>query len=175
MQEITTSQADDADIAGGISSIYPPLALLIVVGLLIFWSYDYGETARRLPLLVSFGMLLLIALDILSRFHSKVGMAIRLALGAGFQDRELTHEPEWRAELVQVLWLALCVLGIALIGILPTIPLFIFSYMLIQGKQKIGFSLMIATLVLTVVGVVFELLLEYDLYRGMLLNEYGIE
>lgn len=175
MQKVTIAQADDEDVPAGVSSIYPPLLLSIVVGLLIFWSYDYGETARRLPLLISTATLVLIFLDILSRFNSKVGRAIRLTLGAGFKDREMQNNPAWRAELMQVFWVASCVVSIALIGILPTVPLFIFAYMVIQGKQKLAFSLMIATLILIVVGVVFEIFLEYDLYRGMLLNQDSFE
>lgn len=164
------TQSDSDKIPKGVNSIYPPILLLVVVGLLIYWSYDYSETARRLPLLISTGTLVLIVLDLLSRFHGKVGALIRLALGAGFEDREMKHDPEWRLEILQAIWIASCVTSMALIGILPTIPIFVFLYMLVQGKQKIQFSLMIAALIVLVVGLVFEIFLEYDLYRGMLLN-----
>ena len=92
-------------------------------------------------------------------------------LGAGFQDLEMKHDPEWRSEIRQVIWVACCVISMALIGILPTIPLFIFLYMIIQGEQKVVFSVLISALVVIAVGSVFEIFLEYDLYRGMLLNQ----
>jgi len=173
MLEIATAQAESEKIPAGVKSIYPPILLLIVVGILIYWTYDYGETARRLPLLISTGLFVLIVLDLLARIPGKVGRLIGLALGAGFQNREMKHNPHWRSEIVQALWVVFCVTGIALIGILPTIPIFIFLYMVIQGKQKIVFSLLIAGLVVFVVGLVFEIFLEYDLYRGMLLDPDG--
>ena len=154
-----------------VNSIYPPILLLIVVGVLIHWTYDYGETARRLPLLVSTGTFALIILDFLSRLRGKAGALIRFALGAGFQNREMQHDPQWQSEVIQVIWVACCVSSMVLIGILPTIPLFIFLYMVIQGKQNIKFSLMVAIFVVVLVGLVFEIFLEYDLYRGMLLDQ----
>jgi hypothetical protein len=170
MQNVSMTKPDGEDIPAGVKSIYPPILLLIVVGLLIYWTYDYGETARQLPLLISTGLFVLIILDLLSRIRGKVGTLIHLALGAGFQNREMTHSPHWRAEITQALWVVCCVTSMALIGILPTIPTFIFLYMVIQGKQKIVFSLVIAALVVLAVGLVFEIFLEYDLYRGMLLD-----
>lgn len=175
MHKATIAQAGGNDIPAAVRSIVPPVLLLILAGLLIYWTYDYGATARRLPLLIITSTFVLIILDILSRIRGKVGALIRLALGAGFQDREMQHYPDWRAEIMQFGWVAACVISMALLGILVTLPIFIFLYMVIQGKQKIVFSLMIATLVVVVVGSVFEILLEYDLHRGMLLNQVGFE
>lgn len=166
---------DDSDkIPAIIQSVYPPLLLMGLAGLLIYWSYDYGETARRLPLLVSSGIFVLIFLDLLSRFPSKISALIHWTLGAGFQDREMKHDPNWRDEIVQITWVAICLAGMALFGILATIPMFIFMYTRIQGKQKPWFSLLIAAIVVAMVGLIFEFFLEYDLYRGMLLNDDGI-
>lgn len=163
------------EIAKGVKSIYPPLCLSILVGWLIYWSYDYGATARQLPLLVSKGLLVLIALDVVSRARFKIGALLHLALGAGFQDPEMKHTPDWRAESMQFAWVAACVIAMALIGILPTIPAFIFLYMVLQGRQPILFSLLVAGLIVCMVGVTFEIFLEYDLYRGILLNNSNFE
>jgi uncharacterized membrane protein (DUF373 family) len=171
----TMTPTDDSNkIPAIIQSVYPPLLLMGLAGLLIYWSYDYGETARRLPLLVSSGIFVLIFLDLLSRFPNKIGALIQWTLGAGFQDREMKHDPNWRDEIVQITWVAICLAGMALFGILATIPMFIFMYMRIQGKQKPWFSLLIAAIVVAMVGLIFEFFLEYDLYRGMLLNDDGI-
>jgi hypothetical protein len=167
--------AESNRIPTGANSIYPPILLLIVAGLFIYSTYDYGETARRLPLLIGTGTLVLIVLDFLSRFHSRVGALIRLALGAGFQDPEMKHDPRWRSEIMQVFWVAFCVISILLVGILPTVPTFIFLYMLIQGKQTFVFSLMVSVLVILIVVLVFEIFLDYDLYRGILFNREGFE
>lgn len=87
----------------------------------------------------------------------------------------MQHDPHWHAEVVQVGWLLCCVIAMALFGILIAIPLFVFLYLVLQGRQKIGFSALIAVLVVVAVGSVFEIFLEYELYRGMLLNRDGFE
>jgi len=170
MLKVSMTQPEAEQVPPGVTSIYPPILLLFVVVILTYSTFDYGETARQLPLLICAGLFVLIVLDLLSRLPGKAGALIRLALGAGFQNREMTHSPRWQAEIIQIMWVAGCVISMALIGILPAVPLFIFSYMVIQGKQKIVFSLMIAMLIVCVVGLVFELFLEYDLYRGVLLD-----
>lgn len=87
----------------------------------------------------------------------------------------MQHNLRWHAEVVQVGWLLCCVIAMALFGILITIPLFVFLYLVLQGRRKIGFSLLVAALVVVAVGFVFEFALEYELYRGMLLNRDGFE
>ena len=76
---------------------------------------------------------------------------------------------------MQVICVAFYVISIVLIGILPTVPIFIFSYMVIQGKQTFVASLVVSILTVLVIGLVFEIFLEYDLYTGMLFNQDGFE
>lgn len=175
MLKAKTTEPDRDAAPASVRSIYPPILLLLVAGLLIYWSYGYGVTARRLPLLISTSTFVLIMLDILSRRRGKVGALIRSLLGAGFQDREMQHDPQWQSEIVQGTWLVTCVISMALFGILLTIPTFIFLYMVVQGKQKVIFSFLISTLAVVVIGMTFEIFLEYNLYRGMLLNQEGFE
>ena len=163
----------DERIPSGIKSVYAPIPLLILIGLLIIFTYDYGETARRLPLLIGTVTLLLVILDFLSRFPGKVGSLIRLSLGAGFQDPELKHNPQWRLEIMQMFWVAFCVISIVLVGILATIPIFVFLYTVTQGKQTISHGLAVSIVTVLVVALVFTVLLEYDLYRGLLFDHDG--
>jgi cation transporter-like permease len=156
-------------------SVFPPIPPLIAVMLLISVASGYGETARQLPLIVGTSTLVLILLDIVSRLPGKAGAIIRSALGAGFQDPELTEEPRWQSEAIQLVWVATCVLGILLIGILPTVPIFIFSYMFVQGGQRLIVSVIVALLVLLLIGLLFEVALDYELYRGMLFDESGFD
>lgn len=158
-------------IRSDIRSVYPPLLLLTAVGLLIYWAYGYGETARQLPVLVGTGTAILVVLDILSRLHGKVAAVIRSVLGAGFQDRELTLESRWQSEIIQFVWMFSCVVGIVFIGILATVPAFVLMYMFIQGKQSLLFSMTISLVVLVLVGLVFEVLLDYELHRGLLFDQ----
>jgi len=165
------AKAENEKTPAGTKSLYVPVPLLVLVSLLIFFTYDYGQTASQLPLLVSTVTLVLIILDFLSRLRGKIGTFIRMSLGAGFHDLEMKHDPEWRSEIVQVIWVAFCVISIVLIGILPTIPIFVFLYMVTQGKQTIVSSMMVSIFSVVVVALVFEVLLEYDLYRGLLFDQ----
>ncbi len=102
-----------------------------------------------------------------------MGDYIRFALGAGFQDREMQFSPYWLSELKQMAWLICCVFSVVLIGILPTVLLFIFFYTFIQGRQGFLPSLLVAISLTIVVWLVFENLLDYQLYRGMLFDSDG--
>jgi hypothetical protein len=165
-------QAENDGIRSGVTTLYPPVLLLIASALLIYRASGYGETARQLPVLVASGTLVLVVLDILSRLGGKVGGLIRSALGAGFHDREMTTEPRWQSELTQLAWVGGSVTSIMLIGILPTVPAFIFMYMLIQGRQDVLSSAIVSLLVLFLVGVLFEFILDYELYKGLIFDRH---
>lgn len=144
------------------------------MGLLIFFALDFGVTARRLPLVVAGSTVALLILDLMSRVQGNIGALIRSALGAGFDNPEMTHTPTWRSESLQVFWLAACVLSIMLVGFLATIPAFVFLYMMLHGKRKIVPSILISVVIVSVVGFVFEWLLDYDLYRGFVFGRDGL-
>lgn len=175
MHNGNVSQTDRGSVPASVKSIYPPLLLALVTGLLLYFASEYGETARKLPILVASASLVLIVLDLVSRFRGNVGALVRSSLGADFDDPEMQHDPDWRSEVVHFLWVSACVASIVLVGILVTVPIFIFLYATIQGKQGVTNSLIVAALGVVVIALVFEVFLEYDLYRGMLLNQVGIE
>jgi hypothetical protein len=167
------TETEEETLPRGLISVLPPVILLIIVGIFLYWTLDYTQTARRLPMLIGIGTLLLIMLDIISRLPGRLGIYIRFALGAGFQDREMQFSPNWTSELKQLVWLMGCVISVVLIGILPTVPVFIFFYMFIQGRQGVLPSLLVAVAIMVVVWLVFEYLLEYQLFKGMLFDSDG--
>jgi len=167
------TETDQEKIPHEVSSFIFPVTLFIIVAFFLYWTFDYSETARRLPILIGCGTLLLVVLDFISRLPGKAGSYIRFALGAGFQEREMDFTPEWKAELRQLAWLTACVSSVVLIGILPTVPVFIFFYMFVQGRQGLLHSLLVALILSLTVWLVFEYLLEYRLYRGMLFDDDG--
>lgn len=154
----------------GTEGIWPPLFLLAVSIVMVWWSAQYGPEARLLPLIVSLAVSVLSLFDLASRFSGRLAQLVRVTLGADFNNREMKHDPEWRAELGQVAWMSGCVLLMLLIGILPGAPLFVFAYMWLQGRQHVSASLVAAVLVFAALGLVFEILLAYPLYRGLLLG-----
>jgi len=156
-----------------VRSIFPPLVLIAVGIAMIVWSQRYNETARLVPQLVSYALVVLAFIDLVCRFEKPFLGPLRDFWGADFDNREMRHDPPPAAEVSQVLWIAGCVAGMMLIGILPTVPVFIFFYILINGRRPWLESLIVTAIVFAFVYVVFEMLLDYQLYRGAFFDERG--
>lgn len=166
-------QADDDRLPAGVDSVFPPLLLIVLGVLLVYSALGYGETGRQLPLLVGGITVVLAVLDFVTRLPSFAGGWLRRALGAGFRDREMKHAPRLADEIVQAAWLAGCVGAIVLVGLLAAVPLFIFLYTWLRGRQPVFASALTAIAVALLTGVVFEVLLDYQLYRGLMFGGRG--
>lgn len=163
------------DAPRSVTSPWVPVVLFLVSVGFVAWSQEYGEVARLLPTVMGTATAILCLLDLASRFDWGVGRAIRIAMGADFRAREMTHTPAPRAELVQALWMVACVALMMTIGILPTIPLFVALYMRLHGGRPWVQSVLSGLAVLVFVVVVFEVVLDYPLYRGVLFDPRGFE
>lgn len=165
--------AEPAHAPRKIRSVWPPLVLLgAAVGYAI-WAQDYGSVPRLMPTLVGGATAILAVLDLLSRLDNQLGAALRLTLGADFRNREMTHDPKLSHEAAMIGWMAGCIMAMLIIGILPAVPIFIALYMRYWGEQPWLQSAISALIVLAFVVAVFELLLDYQLYRGVLFDPKG--
>ena len=164
---------DDKRAPKAVRSIWPPLALIVFSILMIVWSQDYSETARGVPVLVGWGMLALCTFDLLSRLDLPFAQLLKDFWGADFLNREMTHNPPWKSDVTQVLWMFGCVAGMLSVGILPTLPLFVMAYMAFVGGRRWIECIAAGAVVFGFVFVVFEVLLDYELYRGVLFDERG--
>ena len=75
------------------------------------------------------------------------------------------------AELRAFAWVALACVGVIFVGFLWAVPVFVFVYMMIQGRKPVvqsGLTALAATLFL---WVAFELLLKYEIFRGILFSD----
>ena len=165
--------ADPFDVPRKVRSIWPPLLLLALSVGYAVWAQKYGDVPRLMPTIVGVATAILAVLDLLSRFDTRVGNFLKVAMGADFANREMGHNPGLRDEVVQIGWMVGCILGILTIGILPTIPLFIASYMRLFGGRPWLSCALSALLVLAFVTLTFEVLLDYTLYRGVLFDPKG--
>jgi hypothetical protein len=156
-----------------IKSVWPPLLLLLMSLGYAYWAQDYGDIPRLMPTLVGLATAGLAVLDLLSRFDTRLGRALQLTLGADFERREMSHDPSLASEARQLGWMVGCIVALLMIGILPTVPLFILAYMRFSGGQPWMRSALSALFVLIFVTVVFEVLLDYSLYRGVLFDPRG--
>jgi hypothetical protein len=156
-----------------VRSIAAPSVLIVTSLALLIWSSMFNQTARQVPMLVATAMLVLSIFDFLCRFDVPALRPLRDFWGADFRNREMRHNPRWTSEVGQVLWMIGCVVAMLLIGFLPAVPLFVFLYMVINGRRPMIESLVTAAIVFGFVFVVFEVLLDYQLYRGALFDARG--
>ncbi len=156
-----------------VRSIWPPLLLMALALGYAWWAQDYGRGPRLMPTLVGLATATLALLDLLSRGDNRLGAALRLSLGADFSSPEMGHDPAFRRELAMVAAMIGCVLAMLTIGILPAVPLFIALYMRFWGGRPWLAALISALAVLGFVIGVFELALDYRLYRGVLFDPKG--
>jgi hypothetical protein len=153
-----------------IRSIWPPVIVgAVAVGFTI-WAQQYGAIPRRLPTVVGVSMAALAVLDLLSRFDTRLAAWLRLVLGADFANREMKHDPAFPREAAMIGWMVAAIAAIWVLGLLPAIPIYIVAYMRLWGGRPWASSLISAAIVLAFVFIVFELLLDYPLYRGGVLE-----
>ncbi len=153
------------------SSIVVPIVLAVLAGLAVYFARGYGATASRLPTLIGSIVFVLALLDFVSRLPGAPGRVLRLTLGAGFQERELDFEPRRRTEIMQLAWVPAVIVAIIVVGILITLPVFVFLYSWLNGRWPAWLCALTAVVVTALVGIVFEVVLDYELYRGMLFGD----
>lgn len=156
-----------------VRSVWPAAVLAGFAILMIVWSGGYNETARLVPRLVGWAMLILCAIDILSRLDLPFSQLLKDFWGADFRNREMKHNPRWMAELGQFMWITGLVAGMMTVGILPSVPAFVMAYMAFHGGRRWLECLVAGAVVFGFVFVVFEVLLDYTLYRGLLFDDRG--
>jgi hypothetical protein len=156
-----------------VRSVWPAIVLAGFAIVMIVWSSSYSETARMVPTLVGWGMLALCVIDILSRLDLPFSQFLKDFWGADFRNREMKHNPPWRADVGQFLWMSGFVAGMLFFGILPSVPVFVMAYMAFHGGRHWLECLVAGAIVFGFVFVVFEVLLQYQLYRGVIFDERG--
>lgn len=169
------ARQEESKVPRAVRSVYPPLLLIGLAAAYVWWSRDYRAGPALVPAIVGIGTMVLAAIDLLSRLDLPAAGMIRDYLGADFRNREMQHDPDMRDELMQFGWIVGCVAAMLTIGFLPAIPLFVFLYMRVQGRRPLRTSLIGGAVVLAFVVVVFEFLLDYALYRGVLFDDDGFD
>lgn len=156
-----------------VRSVAAPIVMIVVSAGMLAWSSTYNETARQVPMLVAGTMVILSLIDLVCRFDLPVLEPLRDFWGADFRNREMRHNPRVAREVAQIIWMIACVTAMMVIGILPAVPAFVLFYMVFNGRRPVFESAATAAIVFAFVFVVFEVLLEYRLYRGVLFSARG--
>ncbi len=153
------------------------ISVLAVIILFIVISYSYAPNDRMFPLMVGYAAIPLILLDLLTLTNTKAGERISLFFSAKTPQQvdegvDKTERPVGR-ELMVFIWMGLLVLGIYLAGFLPVTPVFVFCWMKLRGGYTVRQSLYSAFATLAFIYVLFEVVLQYELYPGIFLYWWG--
>lgn len=148
---------------------------ILVLGLAVAFqamSFELPGKGRMVPLLVGWIAIVLCALDIVAHTDTAFGRWIaRVLSGTAHRVSEERRGPGVPAELAAFFWVVFACAGVIVFGFLWAVPVYVFAYMLFYGRKgavQSGLTALCATLFL---WVVFELLLEYEIYRGILFSD----
>ena len=147
----------------------PFFLLLVMLGVLI-GAYAYESSARALPVLVAWTTIILLLLEIM--VQAKIALVSRIK--SLFQIKENDLEPQRvpirRALVYAVGWPGFLVMLIAVIGILPAVLMYIFLSLKLVAGKTVQRALIVALAVTGLSWLLFEWVMSYQLYRGMLIN-----
>ena len=145
---------------------------LLVLGLsLVFlpWAYSYEPQGRMVPVLVGWLTLGLAGLDIVTQTNTRIGRVLAQMLsGQPLDARSAAGDYRIRPQIVAILWLVGFFAGAIMVGFLITIPIYIFGFIRLQGRKPLLQSAIVAVSITAVMWIVFEGLLKYELFRGLI-------
>jgi hypothetical protein len=157
-----------------VTSIWPAAFILCVAIGMWVWAQSYRPAAARFPSVVAGIMVVLAVFDIWGRTKLRGSALVEVIWGTGFRRREMMHNPTFRNQISATAWIASCFVGMAVIGILAASPIFCAAYIWLQGRRSLLSSILIGMSVFVFQFAVFEWLLDYELYRGLLFAKGGV-
>ena len=137
-----------------------------------FAGWDWPNIAKIMPVYVA--ALPGLVLVLVQLYRDATGWEARRGSGGGGIDMDETYEvklekkTELRRTLTFFAWFTGGALGIWLLGIVITLPLLIFLYALVEGKEKWLTSLIMAGCAYALVWGLFEYMLETRWPSGLL-------
>jgi hypothetical protein len=154
-----------------LSEYLPAAGAAAVAAVYLGAAYQYSPEARAAPLLIGWSVIVLAALDIVSRTQTPIGRAI-----SGFVNpvtNRLRHshggapQPAGK-QIMAIVWIAGFVAAFALVGAALAIPLYVFAATRWRGGRPFAVCLLSAAVTLAGIWFLFAWLLRLELYPGLL-------
>jgi uncharacterized membrane protein (DUF485 family) len=153
--------------------LVPPLIALAFSIIFLTWSYGYEDTAQQVPVIVGWSLIVLCLLDVVASTGTKIGELVKVfftgtIVGEGSADlnnRSLTKvfaAMAWPVGFVAVVYF---------LGFIKVIPFYVFLFVVIQGKKSVKTGAIAAVIATAFTWIVFELLMNYEVYQGALFAE----
>lgn len=149
--------------------VAPILVLLFTVGFLLL-AYTYEGRTRQVPVLVGWILLVLCVLDVIAASATPVGDAVKTffsgaIVGGGVN--EMADYPVGKV-IPAILWPTAFVVLVVVIGFVAAIPIYVFLFVAVQGRGGIRRAALTSIITTACIYVLFEKLLNYEIYQGML-------
>jgi hypothetical protein len=150
------------------------LFMVVVFAAAIWWGWEWPYIAKLMPVYVSALPGLVLALVQLFRDASR--WEVRQAGVGGSIDMDDSHRgvADKRVELHRTLvffaWFIGGALGIWLLGIIYSLPLLVFFYALVDGKEKLSTSVIMGVCAYALIWGLFEYVLEMRWPPGLLIG-----
>src|SRR5262245_10167385 len=135
-------------------------------------AYTYSEQARLFPVPVGWLMLLLLALDLISRTKTPAGEILTRWLNPAAEDEQKESRFPVLRQFSAILWVAFFTAALVLIGIMYAVPLYVFGSMRFHGRKSYLTSLVTAASVTVFTWLLFAVALQVELYPGALFSDF---
>ena len=148
-----------------------PAALLCLFLAMLYQSLGWSFEAKIIPTIVGVGAVLFCSLslanDIFKRAVEKGGLADKAKAVVSQKIHMDIASKTGHLPIVTILsrgflffgWMVAFLSSMAVIGLIPTVPIFIISYMRLEGGEKYRHAIIMALVMVTLIYVVFDQLL----------------
>jgi TctA family transporter len=148
-----------------------PAALLSLFAVMLYQSIGWSFEARIIPTIVGTGAVLFgglsLANDMFRRAPGEGGLADKakavisekIHMDIASKTAHLPGDVILIRGFIFFGWMVAFLGSMALIGLIPTVPVFIIAYMRLEGGEKYRHALMMAAIMMTLIYVVFDQLL----------------
>jgi hypothetical protein len=154
-----------------LSEYLPAAGAAAVAAVYLGAAYQYSPEARAAPLLIGWSVIVLAALDIVSRTQTSIGRALSAFLNPVTNRPRPGHgaapQPAGK-QVMAIVWIAGFVAAFALIGAALAIPLYVFAATRWRGGRPFAVCLLSAAVTLAGIWFLFAWLLRLELYPGLL-------
>jgi len=137
----------------------------------LVWALTYPEKVRAVPVLVGVVTTILCLIDVIAHSGTRIGDVI-----AGVLSGRAHLEAEgdlrlMREEYLAMLWMGIALASVLLLGFLAATPIYVLGYMMLHGRLGLRLGLWIAGGTTLFCWGVFEFLLDFPLYGGILFGD----
>lgn len=152
-------------------NLYVSLLVLGLILLFLYGTLSLSPQGRVMPQIVGVIGLVLCVLDVIAHTDTDLGRRVAMVLSGSTHLPTEEAQPRATTEFVAFAWIIGATAAIVVFGFLLATPAYVLSYMVIQGRKSVVQSVIAAVVTTLFIWVVFEILMEYEVYRGLLFSD----